>query len=211
MVISSTSKCDSKASYGYETHKMCADSVLSLQRVFTSKQTPVNHLLSSNENAIISNNRKILGSIIDTCSQEEHHHHDEDTITVQEDFVGFVDVTGHTTGEDIASTILKRLVELNLDVNLLRGQRYDGSGIYLPIKWVERHDANEVFIDLYSQIVDTLTTISGSTGFNAETTKDATALLAAVTKFEFIITLYIVGYIMGYMKQLSVHSYKRYA
>ena len=42
---------------------------------------------------------------------------------------------------------------------------------------------------------------SGSTGFNAETTKDATAL---VTKFEFIITLYIVGYIMGYMKQLSV-------
>eukprot|EP00731_Ephydatia_muelleri_P036655 Em0299g3a len=71
-------------------------------------------------------------------------------------------------------------------------------------RWVERHDAYEVFIDLYSQIVDTLTTISGSTGFNAETTKDATALLAAVTKFEFIITLYIVGYIMGYMKQLSV-------
>ena len=54
---------------------------------------------------------------------------------MQEDFVGFVDVTGHTTGEDIASTILKRLVELKLDINLLRGQCYDGSGNYLPIKW----------------------------------------------------------------------------
>ena len=38
-------KCDSKASYGYETHKMCAESVLSLQRVFTSKQVSGCYLL----------------------------------------------------------------------------------------------------------------------------------------------------------------------
>ena len=62
---------------------MCA---LSLQRVYTSKHAgkwmlsvilmklssilyrhqPVNDLLSSNEQAIVANNRKILGSIIDT-------------------------------------------------------------------------------------------------------------------------------------------------
>ena len=48
---------------------------------------------------------------------------------MQEEFVGFVDVTGHTTGEEISLIILKRLVELKLDVNLLRGQCYDGSGI----------------------------------------------------------------------------------
>ena len=31
-------KCDSKASYGYETHKMCAESALSLQRVLIYQQ-----------------------------------------------------------------------------------------------------------------------------------------------------------------------------
>ncbi len=54
--------------------------------------------------------------------------HTSDDIQVKEDVLGFVDVTGQTTGEDIASNIVTYLRDVGLDLNLLRGQCYDGAG-----------------------------------------------------------------------------------
>ena len=39
--------------------------------------------------------------------------------------------------------------------------------------------------------------------FNRESSSDASILLAAITKFDFIITITTVSEVLGYMKQLS--------
>lgn len=51
-----------------------------------------------------------------------------DQAEVKEDFLGFVDVTGHTTGEDLSSTIVQQISNFQLDMSFLRGQCYDGAG-----------------------------------------------------------------------------------
>ena len=47
---------------------------------------------------------------------------------MKEDFLGFVDVTGHTTGEDLSTTIVQQIGNFQLDMSFLRGQCYDGEG-----------------------------------------------------------------------------------
>ena len=47
---------------------------------------------------------------------------------VREDFVGYTNVTGDTTGEHIAKAIITRLQALDLDPSNLRAQSYDGTG-----------------------------------------------------------------------------------
>lgn len=47
---------------------------------------------------------------------------------VREDFVGYTNVTGDTTGEHIAEAIITRLQALDLDPSNLRAQSYDGTG-----------------------------------------------------------------------------------
>ena len=49
---------------------------------------------------------------------------------IREDFIGYSNITGDTTGENIAKAILDRLQEINLNPSDLRAQAYDGTGIY---------------------------------------------------------------------------------
>ena len=43
--------------------------------------------------------------------------------------MGFFDVTGHTTGEDLSFTIVQQIANFQLDISFLRGQCYDGTGM----------------------------------------------------------------------------------
>ncbi|XP_074658629.1 52 kDa repressor of the inhibitor of the protein kinase-like [Tubulanus polymorphus] len=70
-------------------------------------------------------------------------------------------------------------------------------------RFVERHDAFEVFVELYPAIERCFSDMSTSQNFNRETTSDATTLLAAITQFQFIVTLITVKNCMGYTKGLS--------
>ena len=48
--------------------------------------------------------------------------------------------------------------------------------------------------------MEALEKIATSADFNAESSSDANNLLAAITKFEFILTLHIVAQVLGYLK-----------
>ena len=48
---------------------------------------------------------------------------------IKEDFIGYTNITGDTTGENIANAILARLRALQLDPSNLRAQSYDGTGV----------------------------------------------------------------------------------
>ena len=57
-------------------------------------------------------------------------------------------------------------------------------------RWLERHDALEVFVDLYSVIVVALRDITygeDSVSWNRETVSDGNGLLSAREKFSFLI------------------------
>lgn len=48
---------------------------------------------------------------------------------IREDFVGYLDVSGDTTGENLSSKIEEYLTDnLGLTLNNMRGQCYDGAG-----------------------------------------------------------------------------------
>ena len=69
-------------------------------------------------------------------------------------------------------------------------------------RWIERHDALEVFIELYPAIVLSLSDIAVK--WNRETVKDATGLLVAIERFPFLIILIVVFNVMSYIKGLTV-------
>ena len=46
------------------------------------------------------------------------------------DFIGYTNITGDTTGENIGKAILGRLREIDLNLSDLRAQAYDGTGMY---------------------------------------------------------------------------------
>lgn len=48
---------------------------------------------------------------------------------VKEDFVGFTNITGDTTGEHIADILVEKLEALDLNLSNMRAQAYDGTGI----------------------------------------------------------------------------------
>ncbi|KAJ8038110.1 52 kDa repressor of the inhibitor of the protein kinase [Holothuria leucospilota] len=72
-------------------------------------------------------------------------------------------------------------------------------------RWVERHDAFEVFIQLYPKIVETLTHMATSDVFRGDTATEAVGLLASITKYEFIISLNVVAHLLGYLKGISAN------
>ena len=47
---------------------------------------------------------------------------------MKEDFIGFTNITGDTTGENIAHSIIDKLQCVNLDIGNMRAQAYDGTG-----------------------------------------------------------------------------------
>ena len=50
--------------------------------------------------------------------------------SVREDFVGYTNITGDTTGEHIADSVLARLQSLGLDPSDITAQAYDWTGIH---------------------------------------------------------------------------------
>ena len=73
-------------------------------------------------------------------------------------------------------------------------------------RWVERHDAFEVFCDLYLPILCCLEGIAGSasTEWNRETRSDAQSFFLSMSQFSFIITLVATQNVLSYTKGLSV-------
>lgn len=74
-------------------------------------------------------------------------------------------------------------------------------------RWIERHDALEVFVDLYPAIVQTLHDIAygeDSVPWNRDTVNDANGLLSAIEKFSFLLMLIIVFNVLSYIKGLTV-------
>ena len=48
---------------------------------------------------------------------------------MKEDFIDFTNITGNTTGENIADNIIDKLESFNLNPSYIRAQAYDGTGI----------------------------------------------------------------------------------
>ena len=72
--------------------------------------------------------------------------------------------------------------------------------------WVERHDAFEVFCELFIVVVKCLQNIDKNENgtWNRKTVSDARSLLKGILYFPFIVTLIITKNIMSYSKILSV-------
>ncbi len=72
-------------------------------------------------------------------------------------------------------------------------------------RWIERHEAFEVFIDLFLPIICSLEGIShGSGGWNRESQSDVRSLLLALSQFQFIVTLKVTQIVLAYTRELSV-------
>ena len=56
------------------------------------------------------------------------------------------------------------------------------------------------FFVFLNQIVETLESMSSSGQHNRDTTSEASMLLAAITKFEYVVTLVTVTYLLGYIQ-----------
>jgi len=73
-------------------------------------------------------------------------------------------------------------------------------------RWVERHEAFEVFCDLFIAIYSCLEEIASSpvSEWNRESRAEAHTQLTAISKFSFIATLLISQRVLSYTKGLSV-------
>ena len=79
-------------------------------------------------------------------------------------------------------------------------------------RWVERHEAFEVFSDLFLPIVCCLEKISlsSNTEWNNDSRSDSQFLLLALSQFSFIVTLTATQNVLAYTKGLSVKLQGRY-
>ena len=79
-------------------------------------------------------------------------------------------------------------------------------------RWVERHDAFQVFEELFLAITTTLEAIAsrGGSSWNRQSRADAESFLLAISRFEFIMSLVVCRHVLSYTKQLSVCLQGRY-
>ena len=79
-------------------------------------------------------------------------------------------------------------------------------------RWVERHEAFEVFSDLFLPIVCCLEKISlsSSSDWNSDTRSDSHSFLLALSQFPFIMTLTTTQNVLAYTKGLSVKLQGQY-
>ena len=79
-------------------------------------------------------------------------------------------------------------------------------------QWVERHDAYEVFTDLFLVIVSCLEAIvhPPSADWNRDTCSEAQSFLLAVSQFSFVVTLVVTQTILAFTRGLSVKLQGRY-
>ena len=69
-------------------------------------------------------------------------------------------------------------------------------------RWVERHDAFEVFWDFLPAIVDAMETIK-EIDKSPKAVSDTQSLLINITSFQFLVSLLVTMRCIGYLKQLS--------
>ena len=89
----------------------------------------------------------------------------------------------------------------------LEGERRSKLKSICKTRWVERHEAFEVFIDLFEPLICCLEDIKDSTDWNRESRSDAQSLLLALT---LIVALVIAKDVLAYTKALSVELQGRY-
>ena len=79
-------------------------------------------------------------------------------------------------------------------------------------RWVERHEAFEVFLDLFIPVVCCLEDIKNAScdDWSQETRRDALSYFIALTQFPFIFALSVTKEVLGYTKALSVKLQGRY-
>ena len=79
-------------------------------------------------------------------------------------------------------------------------------------RWIERHEAFEVFIDLFMPITCCLEEIANSSpaDWNGETRSDAQSLFFTIFRFSFVVALVLTEKVLSYVKGLSVKLQGRY-
>lgn len=79
-------------------------------------------------------------------------------------------------------------------------------------RWIERHEAFEIFLDLFLPTVSCLEEITSSRGeeWNRETRNDAHSYLLAISQFTFIVALVLTQKVLAFTKGLSVKLQGRY-
>ena len=70
-------------------------------------------------------------------------------------------------------------------------------------RWVQRHDAFEVFLDFLPATIDAIENILENES-RPDSLTDANGILSAITSFPFIITLVIALRCLAYIKSLSI-------
>jgi hypothetical protein len=76
-------------------------------------------------------------------------------------------------------------------------------------RWVERHNAFSVFLDLFPAIVQTLEHCTKLPNTRTPGAADATSLLYSICNFEFVVAIVIVQMCLAFMKGLSRSLQKR--
>ena len=71
-------------------------------------------------------------------------------------------------------------------------------------RWIHRHEAFENFGPLYEVVVDLLEDIRTSRGWNQDTVTDASTLLSAITRFEFLMGFVVAWKALTLVKPLSI-------
>ena len=87
---------------------------------------------------------------------------------------------------------------------LYEGERRQKLKSLCKTRWVERHEAFEVFTDLFISLVCSLEEMKDSMEFNHESHADAKSFFLSLCHFPFIATLTAVTEVLGYTKALSV-------
>ena len=101
---------------------------------------------------------------------------------------------------------LEKCIDENLD-----GERRTKLKSISKTRWVQRHEAFEVFIDIFEPLICCFEDIKESGAeWNRETKADAQSLYLSLSRFSFIITLVITKDLLAYTKALSVKLQGRY-
>ncbi len=92
--------------------------------------------------------------------------------------------------------------------DILQGEKRKKLKEMCRTRWVEHHEAFELFSDLFIPIISCLKTISQSTSleWNRDSRSDAESFLLASSQFPFIVGLHITQAVLGYTKGLRINS-----
>ena len=105
----------------------------------------------------------------------------------------------------------KRQLALEKWVNqMLEGELRRKIKSVCKTRWVERHEALEVFLYLFQPLVCCFEELKDSTGWNRETRNDAQSFFLSLSRFPFIFSLVVTKEVLGYTKALSIKLQGQY-